>query len=110
MRELAHKIFLRYQKLMWYANQAKFEAYKPLSVINEFLIIVVWFEVRGIQFTYTQLAGAYVLLQLVFILIGVFLTKIGIVKFNTTLGNKQNPELIKILRVVEKTHRMVKRK
>lgn len=102
MKEKLHSMFLTYQKLMWYATQAKGELYKPLSVLNEFLIIVVWFEVRGISFSFIQLMLAYCVLQLLFIVFGAILTKLGIIKFNTTLGNKQNPELIKILKIVKK--------
>ena len=110
LRDLVHALYLRYQDAMWLANQAKAEAYKPLSVLNEYLLLIGVFKLYGISFSLFELVSFYVVLQFVFIVVGWFLVRLGIVKYNTRLGNKQNPELLNLIALARKIYRAVQHK
>ena len=100
VRAFSYWLFIKYQDLMWFAAQAKTEAYKPISVLNEYLMLIVFLKVYDIAFEIWELIVFYVILQGIFIVAGWILVRTGIVQYNTRLGNAQNAELMKVKRDV----------
>ena len=100
MNELK-KIFFIYQNLMWYAGQARGEYAKLGSFIPETLMIITYFTVRGIDIKIWHIPLAYLAIMMLAVVIGKFLVVIGVAKYNATLGNTHNPELQKILTILE---------
>jgi hypothetical protein len=81
---------------MWYVSHTKNEYYKPLSMLNEYLVLLTFAKVYDISFNFLQIALFYITVLFVFFITGLFLVRIGIVRYNTTLSNTQNEELMAI--------------
>jgi hypothetical protein len=96
------KIFFSYQKVCWYVNLAKGEYAKVGSFIPETLMVMTYLTVQGVKIESWYIPIFYLLIMGVAAIIGVFLAKIGVAKYNTTLGNAHNEELTRILSLTEK--------
>lgn len=93
---------------MWYIGHAKGEYYKPLSLLTEYLALLTFAKVYNISFSFTSIVLAYVTIMGLFLISGIVLVRLGIVKYNTRLSNTQNPEILKIKKDVEYIKRKLK--
>jgi hypothetical protein len=87
---------------MWYMGHAKGEVTKPLQFWNETLLILTYLSVQGTTIKIQYILLAYLILFIFMVAIGKLIVKMGVVNYNTQLGNSQNPELLKILHIVQK--------
>ena len=85
-----------YQRIFFYVGQAKNELLKPLGFWNETIAILTLLTVSGYKPGLTQTVLAYIILLLLLAVAGKIILSLGIAKFNTSLGNYQNPELTRI--------------
>lgn len=106
--ELLKKLFFSYQRLAWYINQAKGEYAKFGSFIPETLMIMTYLSVKGVKVETWHIPFFYVLVMIVAALIGKTLDLVGVVRYNQSLGNKRNDELIKILKDLEEIKEKLK--
>lgn len=86
---------------MWYMSHSKAELNKPLQFWNETLLILTFLTVRNINVPTGTVVIIYLAVFLALVIAGKILVKIGVVRFNTRLGNTQNPELLEILKRVK---------
>ena len=91
-----------YQRALWYMQQGKGEISKPLQFWNETILILTFLSVRGIDISAKWAFFAYIMFFLLIVLFGVAIVKIGVVSYNTKLGNSQNPELLDIYERMKK--------
>ena len=111
MKSFIKRVLYFYQRGFWYVNQAKGEAMKPLGFWNETLLILTFLSVRfKFDPTLTQILVAYFILLVLAAVIGKAIVLLGIVRYNTRLGNDQNEQLMTILRKVEELEKVVKEK
>ena len=93
---------------MWYMGIAKGEITKPLQFWNETLLILTFLTVRGIETKISYIVIAYFLVFFAFIAIGKIIVELGIVKYQTMLGNSQNNELLEILERIKRIENKIK--
>jgi hypothetical protein len=93
-------IFFLYQRGFWYVQQARTELGKPLGLYSESALAIILLKSFGVNITWMQAVGAYICLLFIFLICGVILTRLGVVKYNAQLSNRQNPELMTIKRDV----------
>lgn len=98
VKEIIKKIFFKYQQFMWYTSQAGNEISKPLRFYSETLLLITALGIYGIKFTISQILLFYIFIILIAGMFGIFITRIGVVKYNQTLSNEQNVELQKIIK------------
>jgi len=87
---------------MWYAAQARGEYAKIGSFIPETLAIITLLSVRGVSVPFWHIPLYYLTLMIVAAGVGRFLVWVGILRYNTTLGNNHNAELRELLEWVRK--------
>lgn len=107
MRYLLKKVFFIYQKLMWYVGQSNAEIRKPLIFLNEILLIITFLAVKGYKIEILSVILLYILILGLAVLIGKFLTWVGVVAYNARLVNKQNPELLEILEKLKEIENII---
>lgn len=66
------------------------------------MLLLTVLGVYGIKFTALQILLFYIVVILIAGFIGMFLAKIGVVKYNQRLSNAHNPELTEILERIKK--------
>ena len=93
---------------MWYVAQFGTELGKPLRFYQEGGMLVLLIKSFNYELTWQQALLGYIALMLTACVIGWFLVKIGIVKYNTSLANKQNSELKEILRRVKRIEKKIR--
>lgn len=97
------RAFYFYQRAMWYLGIAVGEVRKPLILWNEAALVAIMLStVFGIKLGIVKIAILYVFVSICGIIVGKILVKYGVVAFNQRLGNQQNPELMEILKRLEK--------
>lgn len=97
--------FLKYQQGFWYVQQARNELSKPLGLYQETALAILMLKAFGLNISWIQAVVAYVLGIAAFGIVGVYLTRKGVVAFNNQLANKQNIELTEILTIVRRLSR-----
>ena len=102
MVDILKKAFFGYQKMFFYINIAKAEYAKVSGLLYETLGILTLLAVQNINPKLWQVVLIYILILFVLgTLAGKFFVWIGIAKYNTSLSNTQNPEMLKILKELE---------
>jgi len=81
---------------------AKGEITKPLQFWNETLLILIYLKTMGIIPTIYWTIGIYMGIYVLFIIFGKILVLIGVVAYNNRLGNTQNPEIMEIIKRLER--------
>lgn len=109
VQRLGHWAFFKYQRSMWYLQQAKTEYDKPMGLLLSFLSIITALKVYDVSFTGIELAIGYAILALVGVVVGWILMWSGVTSYNNSLNNKQNKELLEILKQVQEIKVLVKR-
>jgi len=100
--EKAKKLFYFYQRSVWYMQIAVGEIRKPLVLWNETALITIFLSsVLGYKPPILWIAGAYIGVSLVAIIVGKILVITGVVAYNARLSNQQSPELLEILKTVK---------
>ena len=89
-------LFLFYQRGMWYTNQAKGEYAKIGSFIPETLMIMTYLTVKGIEVKGWYVPLAYLLLMVIAAGLGKFFVLIGVTRYNNSLSNDHNAEIMGI--------------
>lgn len=103
------KSFLNlYQRAFWYIAQAKQELLKPLGLWNETILILTFLSVKGYDIGLSETLIGYVIILLILALVGKIITALGIVSYNMSISNKQNPELNTILRKIDELSEKIK--
>lgn len=100
--EFIKTLFYKYQEFMWFVAQAGAEFGKPLRFLTEFGVLMLLLSDSGINTTLQTKILSYVGIMLFAFIVGLFLAKIGVVKFNNSLTNKHNLEIQEILKIVRK--------
>ena len=86
---------------MFYVSQTGTELSKPLRFYSETMLLLALLAIYGYKFTITQILGFYIFILFIAGIIGYMLVKIGVTAYNTKLSNEQNPELKKIIKILE---------
>lgn len=97
LKENGKKVLNFYQSIFFYIAQAKNEVLKPLGLVNETIWILTYLKVSGQQVTAWQVIGSYCFVMFVLAIAGKITMLLGIMKFNATKSNSQNPELMAIM-------------
>lgn len=95
-------MFFFYQKMFWYAQQARNEISKPMGLYTEVALAILLLKGFGVQFAWWEALIAYIALLGLCMAVGYYLTVFGVVEYNTRLSNEQNPELQEILKHARK--------
>ena len=95
-------IYYYYLRAVWYMGVAKGEITKPLQFWNETLLILIYLKTMGIIPTIYWTIGIYMGIYVLFIIFGKILVLIGVVAYNNRLGNTQNPEIMEIIKRLER--------
>lgn len=110
MVDILKKAFFGYQKMFFYINIAKGEYAKLSGLLYETLGILTLLALHNINPKLWQVVLIYILILFgVGTIAGKFLVWVGIVKYNNSLGNKQNSELTEILERVKKIENCLKK-
>ena len=86
----------------WYMGVAKGEITKPLQFWNETLLILIYLKTINIVPTIYWTLGIYIIIYVLFVVVGKFLVWLGVLAYNTRLGNLQNPEIMEIIKRLER--------
>lgn len=86
-----------YQRAMFYSGVALAEIGKPLQLRNEAVYVVLLAAAYGFKIPIFTMAVAYIILFIILIIVGKIIIKIGMMRYNTTLGNYQNIELMSVV-------------
>ena len=87
-----------YQRAMFYAaNVAANELRKPLFALNEMALLTLLLDKWGVDVQPLWYVTIYLFLLVAFVVIGKIMVVMGMVKYNSTLGNYQNPEFMAIV-------------
>ena len=97
----------KYQDYFWYSGQAINEARRPLQLWNEALLLVTFLAVKGYDLSFLEVAIAYVGIMISTVVVGMILTRLGIISYITELGNRQNPQLLNILETVKRLEQKI---
>ena len=110
-KEKMKPYFERYQDWMFHANIFQSEVSKPSRFLSEVVQISTLLLVAGVvqKIDPTAWIATYVLIFVVAIIGGKLLIKSGIVKYVTSLGNKQNPEILEIKKGIEEIKESLKK-
>jgi len=101
-KESAKRFLYFYQRVFWYVSQAKNEALKPLGFWNETVLILTFLSIRfNFNPAVTDILLAYLVALAVAAMAGKLLVMLGVVQYNNKIANKQNPELMLILKKIE---------
>ena len=87
---------------MWYMSQAKSVITQPLQFWNETILILTFLAVKDIHVGAFWAALAYVGFFTIVTIAGVFIVRMGFIKYTVQLSNTQNPEILEILERVKK--------
>lgn len=109
LKTLGRPVLYFYQRMFWYIQNAKNELLKPLGFYNETLLILTFLSVRfdfnpGVQSIILAYLAALALLSV----IGKIVVKVGVVDYNNTINNRQNPELMAILKSINEIKAEIK--
>lgn len=110
MIALLTKWWFKYQRMFWYVGQSRSEISKPLGLYQEAALAILLLKSYGFEFTITSAIVCYAAGIIVFALVGVFLERTGVIAYNIRLSNRQNPELIEILKRVKTIENKTTRK
>lgn len=102
------KLFFSYQRLFWYVGQAKTEYGKFGSFIPETLTILTYLSVKNVEVKAWHIPIAYIFLLLIAGLIGKVIAWLGITKYNNTLNNDHNKEILEILERLKRIEEKMK--
>jgi len=91
-----------YRRSIWYFSVAIDEIRKPLRLQNEVIAIWTLLSVWGILINWKFVVFLYLMVFLGGVLFGKFLIKKKAIEYDTTLGNYQNPELLDIIKRLER--------
>ena len=82
---------------MFYSGIALGEIGKPLQLRNETVYVILLASAYGVKLHFPAIALAYLAIFIMLVVIGKIIVKVGMVKYNNTIGNFQNPELMSII-------------
>jgi len=93
--------------MQFYAAQAESEYTKLSRFLNTSLLLGVFARSLGFPITIKVIILFNLAMLVGAVLIGKFLTNLGIVKFNSRLQNEQNPEITELVEFVRKQKNML---
>lgn len=102
------KINEYYQLQMWYIAQFGGEISKPMRFYPEMILSLGLLALYGVKFEWFHIVLFYIGILIFARMAGYILVRWHVIKFNTTLANKQNPELLRILKSVQKIRKDIK--
>ena len=104
-RDRFKKVFYLYQRSMWYLGFTAQETQKPLRFLNETLLIITYLAVLDIRPGVVTIIITYLIVITSAVVLGKLLVFFGVIRYNTTLANGQNMELMEILKKIEQIER-----
>src|SRR3990167_3433131 len=87
------KLLYFYQRSCWYLNLAVSEAKKPLTLVNETILVATYLSVTGNPPSFKLIVWTYLGMMVIGAIIGKIIVKTGIIKYTTKLSNNENNEL-----------------
>jgi hypothetical protein len=84
------------------------ETKKPLTFTSVVLPLLTLFAVYGFKPSVNQIVIANVLIIIVAGVIGKLIVWLGIAKYNSTISNEQNPEIMQILQEIKEIKEKIK--
>jgi hypothetical protein len=106
-------LFFKYQKSMWYSSQTGTEAGKPLRYLPEFGMVILLLSDSGYKISLINKIEVYLALMIISVIFGRIFVKIGVVKYNTNLSNRENELILSmnesIKNIEQKVNENVKR-
>lgn len=108
IKKIAKEAFYLYQRAFWYVGQAKGEILKPLGFWNETILILTFLAVTGQRPALGWIIGAYAGVLILMAAAGKAIVALGIVRYNTHISNRQNDELMLVLKKLDDIETLIK--
>lgn len=110
-RERGRGLMYLYQRAFFYTLLAKNELLKPLGFWNETVLILTFLSVR---FNFNPALTTILLTYLIFLALmsvaGKILVITGVPKYNTSINNRENPELLEVLERLKRVENLLQEK
>lgn len=90
-----------YQHWTFWAAQADGEYAKIGRFLTPTFTLLTFLRVSGVVIRFWEICLAYLIIYTLAVVIGWWLVKLGVVSYNTRLGNDQNPQIQQILKQQE---------
>ena len=95
------KLLQKYQQAMYCMEQFGSELGKPMRYYTEFVVTLNYLATLGIVLTIKTQFSLYITILLITTLLGWILVRFNNAKINNSIRNKQNPELMEILKLLK---------
>ena len=105
--ERGKKLLYFYQRANWYLNLAVGEAKKPLTLLNETILVATYLTVNGKSPALSLIILSYLAIMVIGAIMGKVIQKTGIVKYTTQLSNNENEQFQEILQRLENIEKKV---
>lgn len=105
LKERAKSAYEKYQLTFWHVGILKNELLKPLGFWNETLLIVTALKVYGVEVGKLEILLWYIGVVAVAAVGGKLFVMTGVLQYMNRVGNKQNPEFIKMTEQLDQIHR-----